>query len=231
MQHLDAGAQVAVKQRVLEDSLAHIGRVAPEPMMAPIAGPAWGYRHRARLSVRHVEKKGGVLVGFHERRSSFVADMRECHVVPRAVSDLLVSLRGLVGSLSIAKRLPQVELAIGDEGDDVVLVLRVLEPLTARDEASVLAFGREHDVRVWVQPAGPERLGSTRPTRWRMRCRSSASRSPSGPPTSRRSTRRSTACWWAAPSACWTSTGRIAWPTSSAASATSRCRSRAGRGR
>jgi len=114
MQHLDAGAQVAVKQRVLEDNLWHLGRVRAGRMLPPIHGPTWGYRHRARLSVRLVEKKGGVLVGFHERRSSYVADMRECHVVPPHVSALLVPLRALVGSLSIARRLPQIELAIGE---------------------------------------------------------------------------------------------------------------------
>src|SRR5438552_562139 len=113
-------------------------RVRPETLLPPIDGPAWGYRHRARLSVRHVPKKGGVLVGFHERKSSFVADMTECHVVPPRVSALLPKLRVLIGSLSIRDRLPQIELAIGErlsahaEGtppvEVVALVLRVLDP-------------------------------------------------------------------------------------------------------
>ncbi len=160
MQHLDAASQVAVKQRVLEDSLWHIGRVRPGRMLAPIHGPAWGYRHRARLSVRLVEKKGGVLVGFHEKRSSYVADMRECHVVPPHVGALLVPLRALVASLSIARRLPQIELAIG-EGESprdpvTVLVLRILEPLSAADEATLAAFASEHRVELWLQPKGPD---------------------------------------------------------------------------
>ena len=160
MQHLDAASQVAVKQRILEDNLWHLGKVKAERILPPIHGPAWGYRHRARFSVRLVEKKGGVLVGFHERRSSFVADMRECHVVPKAVSDLLVPLRALVASLSIARRLPQIELAIG-EGDTprdlvVVLVLRILEPLLPDDEATLLDFASRHGVVFWVQPKGPE---------------------------------------------------------------------------
>ncbi len=95
MQHLHIGAQVAVKQRVLEDNLQHIGKVRAENLLRPIEGPAWGYRYRARLSVRYVRKKGTVLVGFHERKSGYVADMTECHVLPRHVSDMLVPLRKL----------------------------------------------------------------------------------------------------------------------------------------
>ena len=160
MQHLDAAAQVAVKQRVLEDNLWHLGKVRAERLLPPIHGPAWGYRHRARFSVRLVEKKGGVLVGFHEKRSSYVADMRECHVVPPHVSALLVPLRSLVASLSIARRLPQIELAIGEGASTrelvTILVLRILEPLTADDEARLVAFADLHGVVFWLQPKGPD---------------------------------------------------------------------------
>ena len=107
MQHLDPLAQIAVKQRALEDQLHHLGRVRPDTMLRPIAGPPWGYRYRARLSVRHVPKKGGVLVGFHERGSSYVADMRECHVLHPAVARLLMPLRALVAELSLRDRLPR----------------------------------------------------------------------------------------------------------------------------
>ena len=93
MQHLHAGAQVAIKQRVLEDNLWHLGKVKAETVLRPIEGPTWGYRWRARLSVRHVVKKGTVLVGFHERKSRYVADMSECHVLPPHVSDMLPRLR------------------------------------------------------------------------------------------------------------------------------------------
>ena len=98
LQHLEPLAQVAVKQRVLEDALWHIARVRPQQLLSPIHGPAWGYRQRARLSVRYVPKKGGVLVGFHERKSSFVADMMTCPVLPPRISALLPKLRSLVGA-------------------------------------------------------------------------------------------------------------------------------------
>lgn len=158
MQHVEVRAQVAIKQRVLEDTLWHIGRLRAERMLRPVAGPAWSYRYRARFSVRHVPKKGGVLVGFHERASSYVADIRECHVVPPHVSDLLLPLRALVGELSLRDRLPQVELAIAgsDGATQTVLVFRVLAPPTAEDRDRLRAFGARHGVDVWLQPKGPD---------------------------------------------------------------------------
>ncbi|UCE32975.1 MAG: 23S rRNA (uracil(1939)-C(5))-methyltransferase RlmD [Burkholderiales bacterium] len=154
MQHLDPRAQLAIKQRALEDTLWHLGRTRAERILRPLAGPSWGYRHRARLSVRHVPKKGGVLVGFHERGRSYVADMRECHVLPRQVSALLLPLRALVEALSIRERLPQIEVALGD--DVLALVLRILEPLTPVDRERLLAFAAGHGIELWLQPGGPE---------------------------------------------------------------------------
>lgn len=153
MQHIDARAQVALKQRVLEDTLWHVGRVRPQMMLRPVVGPAWNYRHRARFTVRYVAKKGAVLVGFHERASSYVADIHQCEVVPRKVSDLLLPLRDLISSLTLRERLPQIELAIG--GATIVLVFRVLQPPSAEDCALLRGFGRAHSVGIWLQSAGP----------------------------------------------------------------------------
>jgi 23S rRNA (uracil1939-C5)-methyltransferase len=157
MQHLEPHAQVAAKQRVLEDSLWHIGKVRAEMMLRPIYGQAWGYRHRARISVRLVPKKGGVLVGFHERKSSFIADMWSCEVLPRRVSDLIRPLRGLIAGLSMPTRLPQIELAVGEAV--TVLVLRVLDPLSPADEDALRGFAAGHGIQFWLQTKGPDTAG------------------------------------------------------------------------
>jgi 23S rRNA (uracil1939-C5)-methyltransferase len=154
MQHLHAGAQVAVKQRVLEDNLWHLGKVKAETMLRPIEGPAWGYRYRARLSVRHVRKKGSVLVGFHERKSRYVADMQTCKVLPPHVDALLMPLRALIGRMDAVETCPQIELACGDSV--TALVLRHLEPLSPGDLAELRAFAAQHKVQWWLQPKGPE---------------------------------------------------------------------------
>ena len=153
MQHIDPQAQVAFKQRTLEDDLWHLAQVRPQTMLRPLAGPSWGYRHRARLTVRLVHKKGGVLAGFHERGSTYVADMRSCAILPPHVSALLLPLRALIAGLSCPDRLPQIELAVGEA--QTVFVLRHLEPLAAADLKALAAFGLEHDVQWWLQPGGP----------------------------------------------------------------------------
>ncbi|RIX46976.1 MAG: 23S rRNA (uracil(1939)-C(5))-methyltransferase RlmD [Rhodocyclales bacterium GT-UBC] len=153
MQHMDASAQVAAKQRVLENSLWHIGRIRPDTILPPIQGSPWGYRHRARLAVRKVPSKGGMLIGFHERRSSYVANMETCAVLPPHVSALLGPMRELIGALTIAERLPQVEISVGERCTAVVL--RILEPLSENDEVLIRQFADHHRVVIYLQPKGP----------------------------------------------------------------------------
>ncbi len=155
MQHLEPSAQVAAKQRVLEDNLWHLGKVKAETMLAPIHGPFWGYRHRARLSVRHVVKKGQVLIGFHERKSRYIADMHSCSILPPAISDLLLPLRELIAGMNARDTCPQIELACGDRV--VALVLRHLEPLVESDRQRLRDFAHAHPgVQWWLQPKGPD---------------------------------------------------------------------------
>jgi 23S rRNA (uracil1939-C5)-methyltransferase len=154
MQHLHPAAQVAVKQRVLEDNLWHLAKVKAQTILPPIQGPAWGYRDRARLSVRYVAKKGTALIGFHERKSRYIADMQVCPVLPPKVSGMLMPLRELLSGMDQRERLPQVELAAGE--GVIALVLRHLEPLSAADAQRLRDFGQRHGVQWWLQPKGPE---------------------------------------------------------------------------
>lgn len=154
MQHLEVSAQVAVKQRVLEDNLWHLGKVQAETMLRPIEGPSWGYRYRARLSVRYVIKKGEVLIGFHERKSRYIADMKVCPVLPLHVSRMLLPLRDLIGQMQARETLPQLELACGDQV--TALVLRHMEPLSEGDKSMLRTFAAEHGVQWWLQPKGPD---------------------------------------------------------------------------
>ncbi|MBI4741618.1 MAG: 23S rRNA (uracil(1939)-C(5))-methyltransferase RlmD [Betaproteobacteria bacterium] len=153
MQHLDPAAQVAAKQRVLENNLWHLGKIRAEQLYPPIYGAPWGYRYRARLSVRLVQKKGGMLVGFHEKKSSFIADMRRCEILPPHVSALLMPLRRLIGALSINDQLPQIEVAVGERA--TVLVLRILVAPTPADETLLREFADAHGIVFFLQPKGP----------------------------------------------------------------------------
>ena len=168
MQHLDIRAQVAMKQRVLEDDLQHIAKIKPLEILRPMGGPEWEYRHRARLSaVNRSIKKGTVLIGFHEGKSGYVADMTACEILPKHVSDLLPEMRKLVMGLSIVDRMPQIEVAVGEPEDPfsedahkrkpvTALVFRNLQPLTAADEQLLRDFADQHGVWIWLQPKGIE---------------------------------------------------------------------------
>ncbi len=154
MQHLEASAQVAVKARALEDQLWHLAKVKPEVVMSPISGPTWGYRYRARLSVRYVIKKGEVLIGFHERKSRYVADIKSCAILVPHVSAMLMPLRALIASMQARETTPQIELACGDTV--TAMVLRHLEPLSDGDITKLRDFAAQHNVQWWLQSKGPE---------------------------------------------------------------------------
>ena len=157
LQHMDAGAQVTAKQQMLEADLWHIGKVKAENMLPPLYGPTWGYRHKARLSVKYVQKKERVLVGFNEKGTRFVADMNSCEVLVPEVSALIAPLQSMIFELSIRDKLPQIELAVG-EGSVIVLILRIMDALTDNDEALLKTFADNHKVQIWTQTKGPDTI-------------------------------------------------------------------------
>ena len=144
---------MAAKQRWLEDSLQRIGKVAAETLLPIVYGPEWGYRHRARMSVRGMPAHKGALVGFHERKSSYVADMRQCNILPSRISRLIPRLREVFTSLEMRERLPQVEIALGEDVD--VLVIRNLDPVSESDASKLRALADAEGFWLWLQPKGP----------------------------------------------------------------------------
>ena len=153
LQQLSSDAQLRSKERILADTLRHLGRVQPAHWLEPIAGPTTGYRRRARLGVRLVPKKGGVLVGFRERRRSFITPLTECLTLDPRLAAVLPALPGLVAGLSRPDRVPQIELSAGD--DAAAIVLRHLQPLTEDDIARLRNFAIDREIGVYVQPRDP----------------------------------------------------------------------------
>jgi len=156
LQHMDAAAQIQAKQGMLLNNLERIGHVVPGSILAPLTGPVWGYRTRARLSVKHVHKKSRVLVGFREKRCSLMAELTRCEVLHPAVGDHLETLAGLVGRLDVKERLPQIEVAVTDSV--TALVFRHLAPLTEKDRTLLQQFGEEHGLHIYLQSAGPDSM-------------------------------------------------------------------------
>lgn len=156
LQHLRTDAQLAAKQYILASHLTHIGKVMPEAWLAPLAGAPFGYRRRARLGVRLVPKKGGVLIGFREKRRSYIAPLMQCLTLTPETSALLPALKSLVESLSGPDQLPQIEVAVGDNA--VALTFRHLYELTEEDRNRLRTFGERHRTQIWLQSGGPDSL-------------------------------------------------------------------------
>ncbi len=152
LQHLQPAAQLAAKQQQLLADLEHIGRVRPQRVLAPMPGPAWAYRRRARIAVKYVRKKGRVLAGFRERDKPYVADVRHCEVLVAELRSLPQDLAALVETLDIREHVPQVEIAVGDAA--AALVVRVMRPPSAADLEKLDAFGRDRGVSLYLQPGG-----------------------------------------------------------------------------
>jgi 23S rRNA (uracil1939-C5)-methyltransferase len=152
LQHLDSAAQLRLKEQRLRDALERLGQVAPARWLPAIASAPWGYRRRARLGARYVHQKQRSLVGFRERHSNRVANLARCEVLAPPLDGLILPLSGLVTQLSIRERLPQIEVAIGEEV--VALVVRVLDAPSAADLELLRAFEAQHGVRIFLQPGG-----------------------------------------------------------------------------
>ncbi len=156
LQHVSIEQQRGIKAATLRDNLERIGRVEPGRWLAPVTGPEWNYRRRARLAVKDVSAKGRVLVGFRERHAPYITDMHRCEVLAAPVDGLIDALSDLVGRLSIRARLPQIEVAVADNA--TALVFRVLDAPSARDCDALRGFGVDHGVRVYLQPGGLDSL-------------------------------------------------------------------------
>jgi len=157
LQHLAPTAQLAAKERQLLENLERIGRVRPQTVFAPLEGPVWAYRRRARLGVKYVHKKERVLAGFRERDKPYIADIKRCEVLVDRFATLPEDLAALVETLSLRGEVPQVEVAAGDaaaDGPSAGLVFRVMAPLTSDDRDKLAAFALQHDVQIFLQSGG-----------------------------------------------------------------------------
>lgn len=163
LQHISFQAQVHNKEKVLIDNLKHIGKVTATNILPPLYGKPWEYRYRARLSVKYVAKKGGVLVGFREKGAPFVVDMNDCLVLPKRISALIPKLRTVLATLSIKDKIPQIEVASSDHVD--ALVFRILENLSSADIVILKDFTDQantnnptQQLQIWLQPGNEETI-------------------------------------------------------------------------
>jgi 23S rRNA (uracil1939-C5)-methyltransferase len=156
LQHLDSSVQLQLKQSILIENLQRIGSVEPGRLLEPISASVWGYRRKARLAVKFVIRKERVLVGFRERNKPYVADMDRCETLHPEIGGRLAELAELIDGMSIRERVPQIEVAVGDNA--VAMIFRVLSPPSEADLARLKDFGRSSGAQIYLQEKGPDSI-------------------------------------------------------------------------
>ena len=154
LQHMAGDAQIRFKEQTLREHFAHFGGIEPDHWIAPMRANSLGYRRKARLGVKHVPARESVLVGFREKRNSFLTDIDRCVVLDPRIGERILALRECLGGLEAFRRIPQVEVACGDE--DAAMVFRNMDDLSAADTRALSEFGQAHNLHIYLQPKGPE---------------------------------------------------------------------------
>ncbi|MDI9246113.1 23S rRNA (uracil(1939)-C(5))-methyltransferase RlmD [Marinobacter sp. CHS3-4] len=154
LQHMDGDAQIRFKEQTLKEHFAHFGGIEPEEWVSPMRSEPLGYRRKARLGVKHVPARDSVLVGFREKRNSFLTDIDRCVVLDPRIGERITPLRELLYGLDAYRRIPQVEVACGD--DVAVMVFRNMDDLSDGDRQALIEFGQAHELHIYLQPKGPD---------------------------------------------------------------------------
>lgn len=153
LQHLSSDAQIQHKQSILVELFKHVAETDLINLLPVMQDASWGYRRKARLGVKYVYKKESVLVGFREKRSSFIADIQDCKILDERVACLINPLRDFITTLVAREGIPQIEVACGDQR--IALVFRHLQSLSKLDKQAFIDFSKKHDLDVYLQSGGP----------------------------------------------------------------------------
>jgi 23S rRNA (uracil1939-C5)-methyltransferase len=159
LQHYASASQLMFKETMLHERLEHAIPAVVYDKLPALSSATSGYRRKARLAVRFVSKKGKALVGFREQHSSFITDMDSCLVLDPAVSNILPALSTLISALDSKQHIPQVEVAVGDTlpgKPSCALIFRHLQNLSQTDTDTLINFGQQHGMDIYLQPKGPE---------------------------------------------------------------------------
>ncbi|HEY0270923.1 MAG TPA: class I SAM-dependent RNA methyltransferase [Sphingomonas sp.] len=136
LQHVDDDAYAAY----LVDRIA--GALAAQGLSAAIADPHLSPpRTRRRASLRAERQGKRVLLGFNEGASRSIVDLAECWVMLPELFALLAPLRTLLATLLRDRRTAGVELALADQGID--LLLTGIDPEGLAAVEAITAFARD----------------------------------------------------------------------------------------
>jgi len=148
-QHLTYPRQLHWKQRFLADALERHAGLA-EVALLPAVGSAdpWHYRNRAQFKC-HVTADGP-LVGFYRRGSHFVIPILHCPILRPEINQSLDFLRQLLESSAQPDKIPQLDVAVGDDGA-VRVVCHFIGPVDRHWQAWAIGLADERGYGLFLQ--------------------------------------------------------------------------------
>jgi 23S rRNA (uracil1939-C5)-methyltransferase len=154
---LELEAQRALKAQRLSRALTSAGAPEGFPVAIETAGPAFGYRSRARLAFRKLAQRS--LVGYREHAGHQLVDVDQCLVLEPALASALTQVRERLGPKLEGSG--EIELALRDDAR-VVVHIRCDLPVSPAMYGAAEALAREAPiagVALRIADGAPARFG------------------------------------------------------------------------
>lgn len=155
LQHVKPSVQIQNKLNAFLELMQQAG-IKPPLLLPAITGKTWGYRRKARLSIKFIQKKDKVLVGFRERNGRFVANLEHCHTLDPSIGEKISEFSDILYQLTIREHIPQMEIAVGES--KTAIILRHLVDFGKEDLNLLCKFASAHNFQLYLQPKGPDSI-------------------------------------------------------------------------
>ncbi len=149
LQHMNYSAQLTSKQQVLKEQLSRIAGFAQAQWLAPLCAEPWSYRRRARIACQWSSDCKHLSVGFRQRHSKAIVEIKHCAVLVPELQKLLPALRECLSQWSQPRQLGHVELLAVDNG--VGMLLRTVSAIKDKDQALLQRLASEQTISIYVQ--------------------------------------------------------------------------------
>ena len=137
IQHLHYNQHMLFKQQKVTDLFARNKIDALLPWYEPIIGKQWNYRRKARIGVQY-NKLGEAIVGFRQKKSNTLTNIKSCLVLTEPMSGIFIELKNVLKTLTLRQSVGHIEVI---ETQCITLVIRQLIPLN------------DHDAQLWLNIA------------------------------------------------------------------------------
>ncbi len=146
LQHLSFEQHLSFKQQKVIDLFSRNKITAQLPWQDSISSEPYHYRRKARIGVQY-NKNGEPIVGFRQKGSNNLAQLKECPVLAEPIKQIFTTLKNFIQTLSLAKSIGHIEVITTDQ---VSLVVRQLVPLNTQDSDLWKVIAEQQNWQVFI---------------------------------------------------------------------------------